>query len=80
MADKDKEKCEMSKQLLKNTMKSHETGSSKISELINKICYKFLKILPKNVKVFACLPISCSTNNSYVPVKCNESQIKMIPK
>ena len=46
----------------------------------DKICYKLLIELPRNVKALACLLISSSINNSYVPVNWKESQIKMIPK
>ena len=46
----------------------------------DKICYKLLRELPRNVKALACLLISSSINNSYVPVIWKESQIKMIPK
>ena len=46
----------------------------------DKICYKLLKELPKNVKALACILISSSTINSYVPVKWKEAQSKMIPK
>ena len=46
----------------------------------DKICHKLLKELPKNVKALACILISSSINNSYVPVNWKESQIKMIPK
>ena len=46
----------------------------------NKICYKLLRELPISVKALACLLISSSINNSYVPVNWKESQIKMIPK
>ena len=46
----------------------------------DKICYKILEQLPKNVKTLACLLISSSIINSYVPVNWKESQIKMIPK
>ena len=45
----------------------------------DKICYKLLKELPKNVKALACILISSSAINSYVPVKWKESQSKMIP-
>ena len=45
-----------------------------------KICYKRLRELPRNVKALACLLISSSINNSYVPANWKESQIKMIPK
>ena len=119
----DKVKSKKFKQLLKDTMKNHETDSSTISELCNnneneteaiintnehteqlgivvttkeideilketrktcpgpdKICYKILEQLPKNVKALACLLISGSIKNSYVPVNWKESQIKMIPK
>ena len=119
----DKEKSEMFKQLLKDTMKNHETDSLIISELCDnieneteaiintnehaeqlvivvttkefdeileetrktlpgpdKICYKILEELPKNVKALACLLLSSSINNSFVPVNWKESQIKMIPK
>ena len=41
---------------------------------------KILEQLPKNVKAPACLLISSSINNSYVPANWKESQIKMIPK
>ena len=46
----------------------------------DKICYKFLEELPKNVKALACLLISSSINNSFVPVNWKEFLIKMIPK
>ena len=46
----------------------------------DKICYKILEQLPKNVKALVCLIISSSIHNSYVPVNWKESQIKMIPK
>ena len=46
----------------------------------DKICYKLLRELPRNVKALACLLISSSINNSYVPANWKESQIKMIPK
>ena len=46
----------------------------------DKICYKLIEELPKNVEVLARLLISSSKNNSYVPVNWKESQIKMIPK
>ena len=119
----DKDKSEMFKQLLKDTMKNYETDSSIISELCDnieneteaiintnehteqlgivvttkefdeilketrkacpgpdKICYKILEELPKNVKALACLLISSSINNSFVPFNWKKSQIKMIPK
>ena len=46
----------------------------------DKISYKVLSELPRSVKVLACLLISSSINNSYVPVNWKESQITMIPK
>ena len=46
----------------------------------DKICYKLLRELPRNVKALACLLISSSINNSYVPAIWKELQIKMIPK
>ena len=46
----------------------------------DKICYKLLEELPKNVKALACLLISSSINNSCVPNNWKESQIKMIQK
>ena len=46
----------------------------------DKICYKLLRELPRNVKALACLLISSSIKNSYVPANWKESQIKMIPK
>ena len=46
----------------------------------DKICYKILEELPKIVKALACLLISSSINNSYVPVNWKDSQKKMIPK
>ena len=42
----------------------------------DKICYKILEELLKNVKALACLLISSSINNSFVPVNWKESQIK----
>ena len=123
MAVTDKEKSEMFKQLLKDTMKNHETESSIISEFCDnvenetkakintnvdfeqlaivvttkefdeilkesrktclgpdKICYKLLKELPKNVKALASILISSSIINSFVPVNWKKSQIQMIPK
>ena len=47
---------------------------------LDKICYKILEELPKNVKDLACLLISSSINNSFFPVNWTESQIKMIRK
>ena len=46
----------------------------------DKICYKLLRELLRNVKALAWLLSSSSINNSYVPVNSKESQIKMIPK
>ena len=46
----------------------------------DKICHKNLEQLSKNVKALACLLLSSSINNSYVPVNWKEPQIKMIPK
>ena len=46
----------------------------------DKICYKLLRELPRNFKALACLLISSSINNSYVPADRKESQIKKIPK
>ena len=46
----------------------------------DKICYKILEELPENDKALACLLISSSINNSFVPVNWKESQIKTIPK
>ena len=46
----------------------------------DKICYKLLRELPRNVKALACLLISSSIDNSYVPANWKESQTKMIPK
>ena len=46
----------------------------------DKISYKVLSELPRSIKALACLLISCSINNSYVPVTWKESQITMIPK
>ena len=46
----------------------------------DKIDDKLLKELPKNVKALACILISSSIKNSYVPVNWKESKIKMIPK
>ena len=46
----------------------------------DKVCYKILEEIPKNVKALACLLIYSSINNSFVPVNWRESQIKMIPK
>ena len=123
MAVTDKEKSEMFKQLLKDTMKNHETESSIISEICDnvenetkaiintnvdfellaiavttkefdeilkesrktclgpdKIFYKLFKELPNNVKALACILLSSSINNSFIPVNWKESQIKMIPK
>ena len=45
----------------------------------DKICYKLLIELPKNVKALTCLLISSSINISYVPVNRKESEIKNIP-
>ena len=42
--------------------------------------YKVLSELPRSIKALACLLISSSINNSYVPVNWKESQITMIPK
>ena len=46
----------------------------------DKISYKVLSELPRRIKALACLLISSSINNSYVPVNWKESQITMIPK
>ena len=46
----------------------------------DKISYKALSELPRSIKALACLLISSSINNSYVPVNWKESQITMIPK
>ena len=46
----------------------------------DKISYKELSGLPRSIKALACLLISSSINNSYVPVNWKESQITMIPK
>ena len=46
----------------------------------DKISYKVLSELPRSIKALACLLISSSINNSYVPVNWKESQITMIPK
>ena len=41
---------------------------------------KLLKKLPKSVEALACIVISSSINNSFVPVNWKKSQIKMIPR
>ena len=46
----------------------------------DKISYQLLKALPKNIKAFICIIISCSINNSYVPCVWKDSQVTMIPK
>ena len=46
----------------------------------DKICYKLLRELPRNVKALACLLISSSINSSFSLVNWKEMQIKMIPK
>ena len=46
----------------------------------DKISYKVLSELTRSIKALACLLISSSINNSYVPVNWKESQITMIPK
>ena len=46
----------------------------------DKISYKVLSELPRSIKALACLLISSSINNSYIPVNWKESQITMIPK
>ena len=46
----------------------------------DKISYRVLNELPRSIKALACLLISSSINNSYVPVNWKESQITMIPK
>ena len=46
----------------------------------DKISYKVLSELPRSIQALACLLISSSINNSYVPVNWKESQITMIPK
>ena len=46
----------------------------------DKISYKVLSEFPWSIKALACLLISSSINNSYVPVNWKESQITMIPK
>ena len=58
--------------ILKHTTKSCP-GSDKIS-------YQLLKALPKNIKAFICIIISCLINNSYVPCLWKESQVTMLPK
>ena len=46
----------------------------------DKISYKVFSELPRSIKALACLFITSSINNSYVPVNWKESQITMIPK
>ena len=46
----------------------------------DKINYKVLSELPRSIKALACILISSSIYNSYVPVNWKESQITMIPK
>ena len=46
----------------------------------DKISYHLLKALPKNIKAFICIIISCSINNSYVPCLWKDSQVTMLPK
>ena len=41
--------------------------TSKSSPGPDKISYRLLKALPKNIKAFICIIISCSIKNSYVP-------------
>ena len=119
----DHEKSELSKQLLKATLKDHKTVPTEIAEHCEKIeketksflstivdteelrivittkefdeilrvsrkscpgpekiSYKVLSELPRSINALACLLISSSINNSYVPVNWKESQITMIPK
>ena len=46
----------------------------------DKIGYQLLKALPKNMKAFICIIISCSINNSYVPCIWKDSQLTMLPR
>ena len=46
----------------------------------DKISYNILKRLPKCLTAYICLLITSSINNSYVPTKWKESQVKMLPK
>ena len=46
----------------------------------DKISYQLLKALPKNIKAFICIIISCSMNNFYVPCLWKDSQVTMLPK
>ena len=39
----------------------------------DKISYQLLKALPKNIKSFICIIISCSINSSYVPCVWKDS-------
>ena len=46
----------------------------------DKISFKVLSEIPRSIKALACLLISSSINNSYVPKNWKESQITMVPK
>ena len=46
----------------------------------DKISYQLLKALPKKIKAFICIIISCSINNFHVPCVWKASQVTMLPK